>query len=64
MAEVVSLEELWEWVAQRRDVLGMTDHEVWLMRHSDERLTEGKRELLRRIAERCREAGIEPVVKF
>jgi hypothetical protein len=29
MTEVVTLEELWEWVTQRRDVLGISDQDDW-----------------------------------
>jgi hypothetical protein len=58
MSDILSLEELWDWVAKRRAELGMTDHDVWLMRNSGETRSEAKRELLRRIAERCRAAGI------
>jgi hypothetical protein len=63
--EVVTLEELWQWVAQHRDVLGMTDEDDWAMRNRGETRSEEKQDLLRRIAARCRATGIEPpVVKF
>jgi hypothetical protein len=58
--EVTDINDLSAYIARRRAELGMTDHDDWLMRNSGENRTPEKRELLRRIAERCRAAGIEP----
>jgi hypothetical protein len=43
-----------------RQQVGLTEVDDREMQNSGERRTPEKRELLRRIAERCRAAGVEP----
>jgi hypothetical protein len=58
--EPISFKDFCRQIEERRKELGMTDQDDWEMRNSGERRTPEKRELLRRIAKRCRAAGIKP----
>ncbi len=48
-------------VARRRRELGVTDEDDAKARNAGDRRTPEKRELLRRIGERARAAGLEPL---
>ena len=50
-----------EAVARRRRELGITDEDIVAARNPGDRRTPEKRELLRRIGERARAAGLEPL---
>jgi hypothetical protein len=60
MQRLTSFSQLTAKVAERRRELGITDETIIAARNSGRRRTEAKRELLRRIQERARAAGVRP----
>lgn len=61
MDEEIDFDELQKRVAARKLELGITDADDDMFRNSGIRRTPEKRAFLARIAERCRQAGIEPL---
>ena len=59
--EEIDFDVLSAQIKKRREELGITDEDDAAMMNNGRRRTPEKRESLRRIAERCREAGVEPL---
>ena len=57
----ICFQDLMRQIDERRVSLGITDVDDAACRNSGLRRTEAKREILREIAKRCSEAGIEPL---
>jgi hypothetical protein len=51
-------------VAERQRILGITEDDIAQARNPGDRRTPEKRELLRRIQERARAAGLEPLIAY
>jgi hypothetical protein len=64
MSDEIDHYELAKEIDARRAALGITDADDDLYRNSGSRRTERKREILREIAERCAEAGVDPLVAY
>jgi hypothetical protein len=58
--QIQSLENFCREMEAWRQTVGLTETDDWEMRNTGERRTLAKRELLRRIVERSRAAGIGP----
>ena len=58
--QIQSLEDFCREMEAWRQQVGLTDVDDRDMQNSGKRRTPEKRELLRRIAERCHAAGVEP----
>ena len=61
MSEEIDFTELQRGIAERKAALGITDTDADLFRNNGRRRTPEKRAFLARIAERCRQAGIDPL---
>jgi hypothetical protein len=58
--QIQTLDEFCHAMESWRQSVGLTEADDWAMRNSGDRRTPEKRELLRRIAERCHAAGVNP----
>jgi hypothetical protein len=57
----IAFSELMRQIEERRQALGITEADDAACRNDGSRRTPEKRQLLREIAERCAEAGVQPL---